>query len=176
MPRAKKNAFQSGASPAIKKLKAELPSKAEFAAEVWRQKQTARKTSEARTMAQEARAAAKAAKAEASAARKAAKAAEVLARKEKKAEEKRLKAERKTAAKVAARLAKLEAKLALKLEKKTARKALRKAGGGPKRELSPALQLWRSILAAKGISGVLRKDDARYGSIKREFEIAKATL
>ena len=64
----------------------------------------------------------------------------------------------------------------LKLEKKTARKALRKTGGGPKRELSPALQLWRSILAAKGISGVLRKDDARYGSIKREFEIAKATL
>ena len=173
---AKKNAFQSGAAPAIQKLKAELPSKAEFAAEVGRQKQTARKTSEARTMAQEARAAAKAAKAEASAAKKAAKAAEVLARKEKRAEEKRLKQERKVAARVAARLAKLEARMALKLEKKTARKAARKAGGGAKRELSPVLQLWRAILTAKGISGVLRKDDPRYGSIKREFELAKATL
>ena len=176
MPRAKKNAFQTGAAPAIKKLKAELPSKAEFAAEVGRQKQTNRKTVEARTIAMEAKAAAKAAKAEASAAKKAAKAAEVLARKAAREEAKKLKRERAEAAKVAKRLAKLESRMAAKAEKKSARKAARKAGGGAKKELSPVLQLWRSILTAKGISGVLRKDDARYGSIKREFDLAKATL
>lgn len=41
------------------------------------------------------------------------------------------------------------------------------------KKLSPAIILWQNILKEHRISGVLRKTDARYPKIKKEFEARK---
>ena len=98
--------------------------------------------------------------------------------------QKRLKIQEKEHGGVLKKLAKYETKAAAIAERRAAKKeaaavpaegsAVECEDGGalpkPKKELSPALQLWRSTLARHGIKGVLRKSDPRYELIREEYE------